>query len=387
MEAAAAAAESAADDLAVASSAREYARNSLRLAFLRSTVPAQESALHALLTRQFSPEHAHEYVLRASDRALDSMPPRVGPELLNWGRRCDVPVAVPAAWLVANGARFIAGSTHRRETLALLLSCWAARRELSALESGATSASSLPPAQQLWVVDFRRVASPAAAMCGPIPVCSLDGKAEALIGARHAAHMRARSPRLADALRIGYANHEHWREAAIDEALRAERHTYVASPGGVECRSLVYFLDTYDAASAHRPGAMASQVYVGLVGTSAEGPLSNTLARRAAQHLAGDELLVDMELQNPALWRTDQPAADDGDGEDDQWLGQENAPEEGPTPAALLLPLDFGAPGLHGRDSVGWLEGASVLLLCAVYNQHSASHCFFMACSAVHALL
>jgi hypothetical protein len=61
------------------------------------------------------------------------------------------------------------------------------------------------------------------------------------------------------------------------------------------------------------------------------------------QHLAGDEMLVDMELQNPAL-RCCAPA-DAGDA------------EPGPRPAMLVLPLDFGTPGLHGKHSVGGLEG------------------------------
>ena len=34
----------------------------------------------------------------------------------------------------------------------------------------------------------------------------------------------------------------------------------------------------------------------------------------------------------------------------------------GPQPAMLLLPLDFGTPGLHGKHSVGHLEG--VYMVC-----------------------
>jgi hypothetical protein len=75
-------------------------------------------------------------------------------------------------------------------------------------------------------------------------------------------------------------------------------------------------------------------------------PLVNTLGKRMLQHLGGDELLVDMELQNPALRRYAAPSAEDGD-----------ASEPGPRPAMLVLPLDFGMPGLHGKHSVGLLEG------------------------------
>ena len=35
----------------------------------------------------------------------------------------------------------------------------------------------------------------------------------------------------------------------------------------MHCKTLCYFLDTYDDASPHRPGALASQVYVGIVGS------------------------------------------------------------------------------------------------------------------------
>ena len=59
------------------------------------------------------------------------------------------------------------------------------------------------------------------------------------------------------------------------------------------------------------------------------------------QHLGGDELLVDLEMQNPELRR----CTFAGPG------------ERGPQPAMLLLALDFGMPGLHGKHSVGHLEG------------------------------
>jgi len=335
----------------LASSARDYERNSLRLALLRETVPATEKALHALLSVQFG-QSLQEFTVLGSERALESLPVRVTPELLNWARRQDVDVAVPAAWLAANGARFIAGCTHRRETLALLLSCWTARRELSALEACAP-----PPPPQLLVVDFRRMDGPAAALAGPIPVCSLDGTEQRSIGTRHAARMRARSPRLADALRIGLANHEYWREQGASGS--AERAAFVDSAGATSCRSMVYFLDTYACDSPHRPGAMASQVYVGLVGTHGgeAAQAQNTLAKRFAQHLAGEDLLVDIELKNPALWRPGTVQARDHSEDDMSTEDQDPEVEVGPTPAVLLLALDFGTPGLHGRDSVGFLEG------------------------------
>jgi len=69
--------------------------------------------------------------------------------------------------------------------------------------------------------------------------------------------------------------------------------------------------------------------------------LVNTVGKRMLQHLAGDELLVDLEMQNPELRR----CAFAGPG------------RRGPQPAMLLLPLDFGTPGLHGKHSVGHLEG------------------------------
>ena len=69
--------------------------------------------------------------------------------------------------------------------------------------------------------------------------------------------------------------------------------------------------------------------------------LVNTVGKRMMQHLGGDELLVDLEMQNPELRR----CAFVGPG------------RQGPQPAMLLLPLDFGTPGLHGKHSVGHLEG------------------------------
>ena len=69
--------------------------------------------------------------------------------------------------------------------------------------------------------------------------------------------------------------------------------------------------------------------------------LVNTVGKRMMQHLGGDELLVDLEMQNPELRR----CSYSGPG------------HRGPKPAMLLLPLDFGTPGLHGKHSVGHLEG------------------------------
>ena len=159
---------------------------------------------------------------------------------------------------------------------------------------------------------------------------------------------------------MGFANHEHWRgqsraalaqlagcAAGSEEAARLseQRSSFVDSPGGLDCKSCVYFLDTYDEASLHRPGPMASQVYVGLVGVKehANGDaLNNTLRKRMEQHRGGTELLVDMELHNPAL-------AAPG-------LAAGSSATEAPPPA-LLLALDWGLPGLAGEHSVGVLEG------------------------------
>jgi hypothetical protein len=402
-------------DAAPQVSTREYRAGSVRLEVLRATVPLQRAAVDAVLASQFGPRALTEYTLCASDRAAEAVPKRVGAELLCWGRRCDASVSVPSAWLVASGARFVAGNAHRREVLSVLGALWGAQAELAALErelcaadaaadvaaaaaaataaAGAAAAADAP----LWVVDFRRVNGPTGAMTGPIPVCSLDGRTLAVVPASHAALMRARSPRLADALRIGFANHEHWgahaaQPACVDveaggkdaDVFREQVAAFVRSPGGVGCKSLVYFLDTFaeDSACAHRPGALASQVYVGIVG-SKDGDqvrvfggkhtcvcthavdtythttcaqLVNTLGKRMLQHLAGDELLVDMELQNPALRRYAAPSADDG--VDDC--------EPGPRPAMLVLPLDFGMPGLHGKHSVGLLEGVYMVRFVCV---------------------
>ncbi len=73
----------------------------------------------------------------------------------------------------------------------------------------------------------------------------------------------------------------------------------------------------------------------------------NSLGKRMLQHLSGDEMLVDLELQNPALRRCPTAAADASTAD----------AHPGPRPAALVLPLDFGVPGLHGKHSVGALEG------------------------------
>ena len=350
-------------------STRDYVRGSVRLEVLRCSVPCVKVAVEAALRRQFA--QLHDYTLRANERALESVPRRLGAELLCWGRRCDVEVAVPPSWLVASGARFVAGNAHRREVLAqALLPLWAAQAELAALERElaptAAPAADAKRATPLWVVDFRRMRGPTAAMCGTIPVCTLDGQTLDEIPAEHAAAMRERSPRLADALRMGFANHEHWKAHAnqpetVDVASGVEAAVYreqvalfVRSPGAVACKSCVYLLDTWvpDGACPHRPGALASQIYVGIVGSKDGDQLVNTVGKRMLQHLAGDELLVDMELQNPELRRC---AFAQPDG-------------RGPQPAMLLLPLDFGTPGLHGKHSVGHLEGvymARALMYCS----------------------
>jgi hypothetical protein len=271
------------DAAAHSGSTRDYARGSVRREVLRAAVPCLARVVHETLARQFA-QQLQEYTLCANDRAADAVPKRVGAELLNWGRRCDQSVAVPGAWLVASGARFVAGNAHRREVLGVLGQLWGAQAELTALELSAdtpdAAAALLPAAAPLWVVDFRRVQSPAAAMCGAIPVCSLDGRTLAAVPAAHAAAMRERSPRLADALRIGFANFEFWAAHAkkpeavqltgADAAVfREQCAAFVSSPGAVHCKTLVYYLDTHvaDGACAHRPGALASQVYVGIVGS------------------------------------------------------------------------------------------------------------------------
>ena len=168
----------------------------------------------------------------------------------------------------------------------MLSQLWASCGELAALESELGAADAAPAAAAedsssstpLWLVDFRRVRGAADAMSGPIPVCSLDGRVHAAVPAAHAARMRERSPRLADALRVGRANYEFWTaHAAQPEVLgaagadaavfREQVASYLSSPGALHCKTLCYFLDTYDDASPHRPGALASQVYVGIVGS------------------------------------------------------------------------------------------------------------------------
>ena len=268
---------------------RDYVRGSVRLEVLRASVPCLKAAVDAALRRQFQP--LSEYTLRANERALESVPRRLGAELLCWGRRCDVDVAVPPAWLVASGARFVAGNAHRREVLTHALApLWAAQAELAALERELQQEpppdpeAALADAKRdtpLWVVDFRRMRGPTAAMCGAIPVCSLDGQVLEEIPEAHAAAMRERSPRLADALRMGFANHEHWKAHAeqpetVEAAggaegavFREQVAAFVRTPGAVACKSCVYLLDTWvhDGACPHRPGALASQVYVGIVGS------------------------------------------------------------------------------------------------------------------------
>ena len=268
-------------------STRDYVRGTVRLEVLRASVPCLKAAVEAALSRHF--QQLQEYTLRANERALESVPRRLGAELLCWGRRCDVEVAVPPQWLVASGARFVAGNAHRREVLTHALGpLWAAQAELAALERELEQQeqTSAAPAEKtratpLWVVDFRRMRGPTAAMCGAIPVCSLDGAELEEIPEAHAAAMRERSPRLADALRMGFANHEYWKarveqpeavEAAsgVDAAVYREQvAAFVQAPGAVACKSCVYLLDTWvpDGACPHRPGALASQVYVGIVGS------------------------------------------------------------------------------------------------------------------------
>jgi hypothetical protein len=269
-----------------AGSTRDYVRGSVRLEVLRAAVPCLKAATEAALSRQFA--QLQEYTLQANERALESVPRRLGAELLCWGRRCDQTVAVPSAWLVASGARFVAGNAHRREVLTHALGpLWAAELELATLERELAPPNAPAPdraserATPLWVVDFRRMRSPTAAICGAIPVCSLDGQTLDEIPAEHAASMRERSPRLADALRMGAANHEFWREHAeqpetveaasgVDAAVyREQASAFVRTPGAVACKSCVYLLDTWvpDGACPHRPGALASQVYVGIVGS------------------------------------------------------------------------------------------------------------------------
>ena len=275
-------------------SARDYARGGVRLELLRALVPLQREVTYGVLSRHFAPAALAEYTLAASERAVESVPPRVGAEVLCWGRRCDVDVQVPARWLSASGARFVPGNAHRRDTLAALCELWAAQAELAALERAQgdeppPGVAAAPPDSQpaaadqpeLWTVDFRRMAGPDTALNGPIPVVALDGRTLAEIPRAHATHMRSRSPRLADALRIGYANFEHWRRveatpggadlgADAGAAVREQLTAFVSTAGALFCKSCVYFLDTYcDARSGapHRPGALASQVYVGIVGS------------------------------------------------------------------------------------------------------------------------
>jgi hypothetical protein len=56
----------------------------------------------------------------------------------------------------------------------------------------------------------------------------------------------------------------------VDAAVyREQASAFVRTPGAVACKSCVYLLDTWvpDGACPHRPGALASQVYVGIVGS------------------------------------------------------------------------------------------------------------------------
>jgi len=335
-----------------ADDAPRFEPGQLWLAVLQASVPALCAAVEAQVAAAFHPSRLADCRLPPTpDRTRDALPARVGRELLNWGRRCGLEVAVPAAWLAPGGA-FVPGAPHRREVLTALCRAWAAQAELAAAELQAARPAPPPPAPPtpLWVVDVRRLRNAEQALRGAIPLVSLDGSMQAEVPEAQAAALRARSPRLADALRIAHACHEHWRGrdaralAAGEEGalLEAERRAFCDSPGGLDCRCCVYYLDTWSAAP-HRPGAMASQAYVGLVGVREHangGALHNSLRRRAEQHRAGGELLADLELRNPALTAPGLLAG-----------GATCAP-----PGALLLALDWGVPGLAAEEGVGWLE-------------------------------
>ena len=353
-----------------ATNAPAYAPGSLLLEVLRSTVPALEATLQTVLDKEFNPRTGELSAIPAlPNRVVEALPPRVGREVLNWARRCEQDVLVPRAWLTP-AAVFVPGAVHRRELLSLLCRLWAAQSELAAAEAGAPrgrrkvgqAAAAAPP---MWVVDFRRLATDEEAMSGPIPVVSLDGREVAVIPPPQASVLRSRSPRLQDALRIGLCNHMFWRstspipglaelaDCTAEDAARImeQRKVFVDSPGGLDCKSCVYYLDTYDDVTTHRRGPMASQVYVGLVGVKEQANgdigLNNTLRRRMEQHRGGLELLVDMELHNPALAAPSVTAPPSGSG-----MATTSSP-----PPVLLLALDFGLPGLSGDHSVGALEG------------------------------
>ena len=358
--------------MAGASNIPAYAPGSLLLDVLRCTVPALEDACRSVLAQAFDPRTGALCAVPVlPDKVVEALPPRVGREVLNWARRCEQDVLVPRSWLTPN-ASFLPGAPHRREVLSLLCRLWAAQAELAAAEAELPAprgrrklAPASAAATPMWVVDFRRLTTDEEAMSGPIPVVSLDGRDVAVVPPSQAALLRSRSPRLQDALRIGLCNHVFWRSQANipgladladctpeDAArLNEQRRVFVDSPGGLECKTCVYYLDTFDEVTPHRGrGPMASQVYVGLVGVKEQANgdigLNNTLRRRMEQHRGGLELLVDMELHSPALAAppVTMPVAG-------------GMATTASAPPVLLLALDFGLPGLHGDHSVGALEG------------------------------
>ena len=76
-----------------------FAPGSLRLAVLQQTVPNQNEVVTAALEREFNADTAVECVLPVNERAVDALPPRVGRELLLWGRRCEQARAVNQSML------------------------------------------------------------------------------------------------------------------------------------------------------------------------------------------------------------------------------------------------------------------------------------------------
>jgi len=75
---------------AAAASAPSYAPGSLLLEVLRRSVPSLTEAVRAALLRAFEQESAEQFTVPPlPDRAVDSLPPRLGRELLCWARRCE----------------------------------------------------------------------------------------------------------------------------------------------------------------------------------------------------------------------------------------------------------------------------------------------------------